>query len=141
MLVGWMWLVLVAWMWPVIDANVVCKWLLVVGCGWCWLDVAGAGWKWLMLVGWMDVVRAGDLGAPSWFERGQARVGMSCSDSSCRWWQTPFVYEPGHCEAPRLHSKCKKAKHTGMLSLTHTRELALAPIGCPVAGTLVFVTC
>jgi len=30
------------------------------------------------------------------------------------------------------------AKHTGVLLLTHTRQLALAPIGCPVAGTRVF---
>ena len=35
-------------------------------------------------------------------------------------------------------SKGKNAKYTGVLSLTHTRELALAPIGCPVAGTRVF---
>ena len=35
-------------------------------------------------------------------------------------------------------AKGKNAKYTGMLSLTHTRELALAPIGYPVAGTRVF---
>ena len=72
---------------------------------------------------------------------GEKESEMSCANgecSSCRWWQPPCVYEPGHCEAPRLHSKCKNAKYTGMLSLTHTRELAVAPIGYPVAGTREF---
>ena len=32
-------------------------------------------------------------------------------------------------------AKGKNAKYTGVLSLTHTRELAVAPIGYPVAGT------
>jgi len=35
-------------------------------------------------------------------------------------------------------AKGKNAKYTGMLSLTHTRELAVAPIGYPVAGTREF---
>ena len=30
--------------------------------------------------------------------------------------------------------------HRAMLLLTHTRQLALSPIGCPLAGTRVFVT-
>ena len=35
-------------------------------------------------------------------------------------------------------AKGKNAKYTGVLSLTHTRELAVAPIGYPVAGTREF---
>ena len=33
-----------------------------------------------------------------------------CANGECsswRWWQPPCVDEPGHCEAPRLHSKGK----------------------------------
>ena len=44
---------------------------------------------------------------------------VSCSDgecSSCRWWQTPCVYEPGHCEAPRQHSN-------GLRHVTYLSEL------------------
>jgi hypothetical protein len=35
-------------------------------------------------------------------------------------------------------AKGKNTKYAGVLSLTYTRELALAPIGYPVAGTREF---
>ena len=46
--------------------------------------------------------------------------------------------EPGHCETPKVLGSTARARMRSTqrtLSLTHTRELASAPIGCHVVGT------
>ena len=67
----------------------------------------------------------------------QLAHNLSCSDgecSSCRWLQTPCVYKPGHCEAPRQHSKGQECEvHRGALAHAHKRT-GRSPHRLPCCG-------